>query len=73
MRTNRETGQADLFGSGPNAPVSKGGRTAPPTVAFSLLEKIGGKSETVRARQFLALLHIPEGKNAGKPLKLADF
>ena len=63
----------DLFGNGPNAPVSKHPRTDGPTVPFSLLKKIRGKSEAVRARQFLGLLRIPEGKNAGKPLKLAEF
>lgn len=63
----------DLFGHGPNAPVSQnpGDRRLP--VAFSLLKKITGKSQGVRAIQFLGLLRIPEGKKAGKPLKLADF
>ena len=63
----------DLFGNGPNAPRSKGPETDRPTVPFSLLKKIRGKSDAVRARQFLGLLHIPEGKSAGKLLKLADF
>lgn len=66
--------QGDLFGaSGPNAPNSAGHKTGGRPVPFSLLKKIGGKSQAVRAVQFLGLLHIPEGKRAGKPLKLADF
>ncbi|WP_417676354.1 terminase large subunit domain-containing protein [Pseudodonghicola sp.] len=73
MRNEHNTEQADLFGNGPNAATSKLVGTEVQTVAFSLLKKIGGKSEAVRARQFLGLLRIPEGKNAGKPLKLADF
>ena len=68
-----EQRQDDLFGSGPNAATSARPVTGYHTVPFSLLKKIGGKSEAVRARQFLSLLRIPEGKNAGKPLKLADF
>lgn len=73
MRNDRDTEQADLFGNGPNAAISRLAVTGVQTVPFSLLKKIGGKSEAVRARQFLGLLRIPEGKNAGKPLKLADF
>ncbi len=65
---------ADLFGgNGPNAPTSPHRRTGGGTVPFSLLKKIGGKSQSVRAIQFLGLLCVPEGKKAGKPLKLADF
>lgn len=64
----------DLFGgSGPNAPKSARMGTDTETDAFSLLGKIGGKSQAVRAIQFLSLLRVPEGKKAGKPLKLADF
>lgn len=73
MRHENNTEQADLFGNGPNAATSRLAVTEVQTVAFSLLKKIGGKSDAVRARQFLGLLRIPEGKNAGKPLKLADF
>lgn len=65
---------ADLFGgAGPNAPTSLRGITGGLGVPFSLLEKIRGKSPAIRAIQFLGLLRIPEGKKAGKPLKLADF
>lgn len=65
---------ADLFGgSGPNAPKSIGHRTGEGSVPFSLLKKIGGKSPAIRAIQFLGLLRIPEGKKAGKLIKLADF
>jgi phage terminase large subunit-like protein len=64
----------DLFGaSGPNAPIPLRQRTDAPPVPLSLLKKIGGKSQAVRAIQFLGLLQVPEGKRAGKPLKLADF
>lgn len=65
---------ADLFGgSGPNAPKSSGQKTGEWAVPFSLLKKIRGKSQAIRAIQFLGLLCVPEGKKAGKPLKLADF
>jgi len=64
----------DLFGaSGPNAPIPLRQRTDAPPVPLSLLKKIGGKSQAVRAIQFLGLLQVPEGKRAGNPLKLADF
>lgn len=63
----------DLFGHGPNAPTSKMAGDRRQSVPLSLLKKIGGKSQAVRAIQFLGLLHVPEGKKAGKPLKLADF
>lgn len=65
---------ADLFGgNGPNAPHSAFRRDPGQSVPFSLLRNIGGKSQAIRAIQFLALLRIPEGKKAGKPLKLAEF
>ena len=64
---------AYLPGFGPNAPDLPNRGTDYPPVAFSLLEKIRGKSPAMRAIQFLGLLRIPEGKKAGKPLKLADF
>ena len=63
----------DLFGNGPNAPKSVRAEDRRLTVPLSLLKKIGGKSPGVRAIAFLGLLSIPEGKKAGKPLKLADF
>lgn len=63
----------DLFGNGPNAPVSGRTQDRCVTVPFSLLSKISGKSPGVRAIAFLSLLSVPEGKKAGKPLKLADF
>lgn len=63
----------DLFGNGPNAPASKSAGDRGGSVPLSLLKKIGGKSQAIRAIQFLGLLHVPEGKKAGKPLKLADF
>lgn len=66
--------QPDLFfADGPNAPDRLKAGDRPPTVAFSLLEKIRGKSPGMRAAQFLGLLRIPEGKKAGKSLKLAKF
>ena len=65
---------ADLFGgTGSNAPGARERRTGDGTVPFSLLRKIQGKSQAIRAIQFLGLLQVPEGKKAGKPLKLADF
>lgn len=63
----------DLFGHGPNARTSVFQGTVYRTVPFSLLEKIRGKSPSMRAIQFLGLLRVPEGKKAGKPLKLANF
>ncbi|WP_448326128.1 terminase large subunit domain-containing protein [Sulfitobacter sp. M13] len=73
MRHARSKDQTDLFGSGTNAAVSENAWDRGGTVAFSLLKKIRGKSPAVRAIQFLALLNVPEGKKAGKPLKLANF
>ncbi|RIA00038.1 terminase [Cereibacter sphaeroides] len=64
---------ADLFGFGPNAGTSASHGDRRRTAPLSLLKKIGGKSAGVRAIAFLGLLSIPEGKKAGKPLKLADF
>jgi len=63
----------DLFGHGPNARTSVFQGIVYRTVPFSLLEKIRGKSPSMRAIQFLGLLRVPEGKKAGKPLKLANF
>lgn len=73
MNTKADDDALDLFGNGPNAPASSAGRDRGLSVPFSLLKKIGGKSPGVRAIAFLGLLSIPEGKKAGKPLKLADF
>ncbi|CAM3819805.1 terminase large subunit [Cereibacter sphaeroides] len=42
-------------------------------VPLSLLEKIRGKDPASRAIAFLKQLRVPEGKKAGKPLKLAEF
>lgn len=70
-----EAAISDLFGasSGPNAPDALAAGHRGPHVALSLLTQIKGKQRAVRAVQFLGLLRIPEGKRAGKPLKLADF
>src|SRR5690554_3244999 len=73
MRNDNERNQADLFANGPNAALSQIAGDRRRTVPFSLLEKIRGKTPPMRAIQFLGLLRIPEGKSAGKPLKLADF
>jgi phage terminase large subunit-like protein len=73
MKTGGNTSIAFLPGFGPNGPALQNRGTDNPPVAFSLLEKIRGKSPAMRAIQFLGLLRIPEGKKAGKPLKLADF
>lgn len=73
-KTKHSEAQGSFFAlSGPNAPTSNTGRTEGGTVPFSLLKKIRGKSQSVRAVQFLVQLTVPEGKKAGKPLKLADF
>lgn len=58
---------------GANAPTSAGQGTVGRGVAFSFLEKIRGKSQAERALSFLGLLTVPEGRTAGKPLKLAEF
>lgn len=74
MMTGTEGANCDLFGySGPNAGKTPLRTDREEPVAFSLLEKIRGKSAGMRAIAFLGLLHVPEGKKAGKPLKLADF
>ncbi len=63
----------DLFGNGPNAGKGQTPADRRQPVPLSLLEKIRGKSPGMRAIQFLGLLRVPEGKKAGKPLKLANF
>ncbi|RYH02856.1 terminase [Salipiger sp. IMCC34102] len=73
MTKHTDRATADLFGTGPNAATSVNLGYRGGSVHFSLLEKIRGKSPGVRAIQFLGLLRIPEGKKAGKPLKLANF
>ena len=65
--------QQDLFEKGTNAQLLQKAAYRQQTVSFSLLKKIRGKSQGVRAIQFLGLLSVPEGKKAGKPLKLANF
>lgn len=66
--------QADLFSAfGPNAAKPAAAWDRGGGVPFSLLKKIRGKSPGIRAIQFLGLLSVPEGKKAGKPLKLANF
>lgn len=59
--------------SGPNAPTSGRQETGGEAVPFSLLKKIRGKNPADRALAFLGLLHVPEGRTAGKRLKLAEF
>jgi len=73
MNARVQGAELDLFGNGPN--VGKGQTPADrrQPVPLSLLEKIRGKSPGMRAIQFLGLLRVPEGKKAGKPLKLANF
>lgn len=68
-----EARAADARRSGPNAPRSIQQGTAGEPVVFSLLEKIRGDNPADRAISFLELLHIPEGRIAGKPLRLAGF
>ncbi len=73
MKKDSGNAVAYLPGFGPNADDSARSGDRGGTVVFSLLEKIRGKTPGMRACQFLALLRIPEGKKAGKPLKLAKF
>ena len=73
MKKDGGNAVAYLPGFGPNADDSARSGERGGTVVFSLLEKIRGKTPGMRACQFLALLRIPEGKKAGKPLKLAKF
>ncbi len=73
MINGRDTVQEDLFANGTNVATLKKAGNRGGSVLFSLPEKIRGKSTSIRAIQFLGLLRIPEGKKAGKPLKLADF
>ncbi|WP_420849809.1 terminase large subunit domain-containing protein [Paracoccus siganidrum] len=73
MITGPEAAVQDLLGDGPNARNSSVSGDRRRSVPLSLLEKIRGKSPSMRAIQFLGLLRVPEGKKAGKPLKLANF
>ncbi len=52
----------DLFGHGPNAQTSVLPGDRRQSVPLSLLEKIRGKSPSMRAIQFLGLLRVPEAK-----------
>ena len=62
----------DLFGqSGPNSGVSTAGRKRAATCSFFALDE--SQRPATKAVKFLQKLRIPEGKNAGKPLKLAPF
>lgn len=73
MKLKHDAALGDMFGFGANGqPVETDGDRGG-TVEFSLLKKIRGKSLSIRAIQFLGLLSVPEGKKAGKPLKLAGF
>ncbi|WP_205911930.1 terminase large subunit domain-containing protein [Rhodobacter sp. SGA-6-6] len=62
-----------LAGSGANARGPAGAGIGGGGLAFSLLGKIPGESQADRALTFLELLTVPEGRTAGKPLKLAGF
>lgn len=73
MPGSSEARAADALRSGPNAPEPLGLRTGGLDVPFSLLKKIRGKNPADRALAFLGLLHVPEGRTAGKRLKLAEF
>lgn len=59
--------------TGPNAQELSGQGTGGGTLSFSLLKKSGEKDPAELAIAFLETLTIPEGKMAGKPLRLADF
>ena len=59
--------------SGPNTPASAAQRTGWLDDVFSLLEKIRGEIPADRALSFLELLTVPEGRTAGKALRLAEF
>lgn len=69
-----DLGQADLFGNGPNAATFASGRDR--ASDFSIFAP-GGDLENAapaeRAMQFMHRLAIPEGPNAGKPVRLAPF
>lgn len=60
-------------GSGPNAPISVLPGDPRQSDPFSLLAKIQGNNRAERALAFLELLHVPEGRTAGQPVKLAEF
>ncbi|MCB1371524.1 MAG: terminase [Rhodobacteraceae bacterium] len=65
-------GQTDLFGaSGPNAGTVAGGRK--PGGDFSIFAQAEGAAPAASCTEFLESLAIPEGPNAGKPVKLAPF
>lgn len=66
-----EYASADLFGSGPNAPISlsDGHRRS----KFCVFAQDDAATPAERAMQFMHSLSIPEGPNAGKPVVLAPF
>ncbi|MGR1582007.1 hypothetical protein ACSSNL_11135 [Thalassobius sp. S69A] len=66
--------QADLFGNGPNAADllnarDRGGEFS----LFAPEENSADLTAAERAMRFMHRLSIPEGPNAGKPVKLAPF
>jgi len=61
---------ADLFG-GPNAGASAGARQ--PACEFSLFARAEGATAADLAGHFLESLRVPEGPNAGSPVRLAAF
>jgi phage terminase large subunit-like protein len=69
-----DLGQGELFGSGPNAATFAGGRDR--GREFSIFAPGGELENAAPAERAIALMHslaIPEGPNAGQPVKLAPF
>jgi phage terminase large subunit-like protein len=64
----------DLFAPGPNAGVlSRTGNRVSDFVLFAQDAESGAATPAERAMQFMHILSIPEGPNAGKPVSLAPF
>ncbi|WP_444460938.1 terminase TerL endonuclease subunit [Rhodobacter capsulatus] len=64
-------GTGDLFGIGPNGGIS--GRGEDRRVDFCSFARKAGETAPETAVRFLESLCIPEGPNAGKPIRLAPF
>ena len=68
------SGQPDLFGNGPNAETLRNGGDR--RAELSIFTPDGGAENLTpaeRAMRFVHGLAIPEGPNAGKPVRLAPF
>ncbi|WP_371054358.1 terminase large subunit domain-containing protein [Rhodosalinus sp. K401] len=74
VRPETDPRQPNLFWDGPNAGIPGGLQNRTPKLAeFAIWEELPDAPAPDRAMHFLQRLSIPEGPNAGKPVRLAPF